>query len=187
MSSPAAKITDHIDQIKAVLLGQFKRDPPLLQLVEALGLEVQRLEDVCHDVLTKRLLDQAVGDILDQLGDVVRVSRLGRTDTEYRRIIQVAIAANDSDGGAAQIVWIASQLVGEDVRYVREGTARLRLEYTTSQTLTEAYLAEAMDLIGRSISAGVAWTLVVNDTSDGARYDVSTYGAGRYAHVVGGS
>lgn len=187
MSSPVAQITDHIERVKSLLLGQFKRDPPMQQLVEAIVLEVQRCEDVMHDVLTKRLLPNAVGVILDDIGKTVRVDRLSRTDTEYRRIIQVAIAANDSDGGAEQIVWIATQLVGEPVRYVREGVARLRLEYTTSQTLTEAYLTEAMQLIGRSISAGVAWTLVVNDTSDGARYDVSTYGAGRYAHVVGGS
>jgi hypothetical protein len=187
MTSPVAKITDFEKRLSDDMLSQFYGDPVHEAISAAIALEYQRFENVAYDVLTKRLLDNSVGDILDQWGSLVRVARLGRSDDDYRRIIQVAIAANDSDGGAEQITWIASELVGAPVRYIQEGTANLRLEYYSDDTLSDDLLTEAISLIGRAVPAGVSWLLTAAEDTDQGQYDVDTYGAGRYGTVIGGS
>jgi hypothetical protein len=186
MTSPVTKITDYVQRTQDDLLGQFWDSPVIKALAEVLAIEYQRFEDVAYDMLTKRLLDNAVGVILDRIGKIARVNRLGRTDDEFRAIIQVAIAARDSDGGAEQIIWIASQLVGESVRYIQEGKAYFELHYTTEVALSDALLDEALDLIGRAPSAGVGWRLIYIDTSSGGTFDVDTFGAAEFGRVVGG-
>jgi hypothetical protein len=186
MTSPVTKITDYIKRLREDKLGQFWGDEVTDEWCGAIAAEIQRVEDLIYDMAIKTLLDNAVGEILDWLGGIVRVSRLGRTDDDYRKIIQVAIAANDSDGGAEQIIWIASQLVNADVRYVQEGTARFRLDYFSDETLSDELKEEALDLIGRAVSAGVAWTLKASEEgADEGEYDVSTFGAGTYGTVIG--
>jgi hypothetical protein len=187
MSSPVTEITDYERRLSDDMLTQFYNDPVHEAISAAIALEYQRFETVAHDVLTKRLLDNAVGDILDTIGSIVRVDRLGRSDADYRRIIQVAIAASDSDGGAENIIWIASQLVNADVRYINEGEANYRLEYTSDETLSEELTAEAIDLITRATPAGVSWRMTATEETGGAQYDADTYGAGTYGTLIGGS
>lgn len=187
MTSPVTKITDYQQRLRDDMLTQFHGDPVHEAIADAISTEYQRFEDVAYDVLAKRLLENAVGDILDVIGRIARVDRLGRTDDDYRKIIQVAIAARDSDGGAEDIIWIASQLVNADVRYVQESAANFRLEYYSDETLSADLAAEAIILIGRAVPAGVSWLLTATEETDGAEYDVSTYGAGTYGTVIGGS
>ncbi len=188
MTSPTPQITDYVRRIQDDLLSQFHHDPVINDLMEVIGLEIQRCEDLLYDVATKTLLDNAVGDILDWLGGIVRVQRLGRTDSDYRKIIGVAIAANDSDGGAEQITWIASQLVGATVQYVQEGVARFRLDYESDDTMSDELTEEALELIGRAVPAGVAWRLQAGEALaiNTGRYDADTYGEGRYGAIIGG-
>lgn len=187
MSSPVSKITDYEKRLSDDMLTQFYGDPVHEDISAAIALEYQRFENVAYDVLDKRLLENSVGDILDQWGVLVRVDRLGRTDDDYRKIISVAIASNDSDGGAEQIVWIASQLVDADVQYVQMSTAYFQLQYESDETLSDDLKTEALELIGRAVPAGVGWRLIATEATDGARYDVDTYGAGTYGTVIGGS
>jgi hypothetical protein len=187
MSSPVTKIANHVELAQDTLLSQFASSPIINAYVKAIVDEIQRFEDVAYDVLDKRLLANATGDILDQIGKVVRVDRLGRTDDDYRLIIQVAIAANDSDGGAEQIIWIASQLVGADVMYTQEGTANFTLQYFSDDTLSSDLQEEALDLIGRAVPAGVQWRLIASEETLTGQYDVDTFGAGRYGVRIGGS
>lgn len=187
MTSPVTKITDYQQRLRDDMLTQFHGDPVHEAIADAISTEYQRFEDVAYDVLAKRLLENAVGDILDVIGRIARVDRLGRTDDDYRKIIQVAIAARDSDGGAEDIIWIASQLVNADVRYTQQGTAHFVLEYESDETLSDDLKAEALILIGRAVSAGVGWRLLATEATDGARYDADAYGDGTYGTVIGGS
>ncbi len=187
MTSPVSKITDYQQRLRDDMLGAFYGDPVHEAIADAISLEYQRFENVAYDVLDKRLLENSVGDILDQWGVLVRVQRLGRTDYDYRRIIQVAIAANDSDGGAEQIMWIASQLVGAPVRYTQEGTANFTLQYLDDDALSDELKAEALELIGRAVPAGVQWRLLAGGKTNIGFYDNDTFGAGRYGVRIGGS
>lgn len=188
MTSPVVKITDYQQRHRDDMLTQFHGDPVHTAISDAIALEYQRFENVAYDVLTDRMLANATGVILDVIGRLVRVDRLGRTDNDYRKIIQVAIAARDSDGGADQIIWIASQLVNADVRYVQEsGLPHFRLEYYSDETLSDELKAEALFLIGIAVPPGVSWRLQATEETDGAEYDVSTYGAGTYGTIIGTS
>jgi hypothetical protein len=188
MSSPVTQITDFVKRMREDKLGQFWGDEVTDEWIAAIATEIQRVEDLIFAMATNTLLDNATGEILDWLGGTARVSRLGRTDNDYRKIIQVAIAARDSDGGADDIIWIASQLVNADVRYIQEGALpHFRLEYYSDETLSDELLAEALFLIGIAVPPGVSWRLQATEATDGAEYDVSTYGAGTYGTIIGTS
>lgn len=186
MSSPVEQITDHAVRALARLPSQFKRSATFRALVEILGDEIQLCENHLYAIQQGRLLDNAVKDVLDQIGKKVVVQRLGRSDDEYRRIIKVAIAAKASHGGADEITDIATQLVGVQVQYIQEGTARLRLCYESDEAIEAQFLAEAIRLIGIAVGGGVAWTLVAGDATPGARFDEDTFGDGRFGAIVGG-
>lgn len=186
MGSPVTQITDYAAQFKADTLSQFWAAPKLQAVVGAFAAEVQRFEDFAYSVLTDRMLDAATGDVLDQIGKIPRVARLGRTDTEYRRIIKVAIAARNSDGGAEEIIWIATQLFGETVRYVQEGAAHYRLEYITDAApLSAGFVAEAVDLITRATPAGVGFVILTGTVTTSSRFDEGTFDAATFGTVVG--
>ena len=187
MSSPVAKITDYQQRLRDDMLSQLYGDPVHEAIADAIALEDQRFEDVAHDVLEKILLENAVGDILDIKGKVARVQRLGRSDDDYRKIIEVAGASRDSDGGAEQITWIATQLVGADVRYTQEGTRFFTLQYESDTPMSVDLQAEALVLIGKAVSAGVAWRLIFGAATNTGKYDADTYGAARYGTRIGGS
>lgn len=187
MTSPVDKITDFKQRLRDDMLSQFYGDPVHEAIADAISLEDQRFEDVAHKVLTHRMLDNAEGVNLDKLGRIARVSRLGRTDDDYRRIIQVANAARDSDGGAEQIIWIASQLVNANVMYTNEGEANFVLQYFSDDALSDELKAEAIDLITRATTAGVSWRMIQGSVTDPAQYDVDTFGAGTFGTVIGGA
>jgi hypothetical protein len=165
-------------------LGQFHDSPVIMAILEAVATEYQRFENVAYDVLTKVDLSLAVGDILDVMGKIARVQRLGRSDDDYRAIIQVAIAANDSDGGAEQLIWIVAQLVGTDVQYVQEGTMNLSIYYESDDTLSSDLITEMTDLMNRAVSAGVFWQILASEATLTGRYGDDTYGAGYYGSVI---
>ena len=187
MTSPVTKITDYQQRHRDDMLTQFHGDPVHEAIADAISTEYQRFEDVAYDVLTKRLLDNAVGVILDVLGRLARVDRLGRSDDDYRKIIQVAVAARDSDGGAVDITWIASQLVNANVMYTNEGEANFVLQYFSDDALSDDLKAEALILIGRAVPAGVSWRLIAGGETSPGEYDVDTFGAGRFGVVIGGA
>ncbi len=187
MTSPVAIITDYQQRLRDDMLSQLYGDPVHEAIADACSLEYQRFEDVAHKVLTNRMLDNAEGVQLDILGKIARVQRLSRTDDDYRKIIQVANAARDSDGGAEQIIWIATQLVGADVMYTQEGTANFTLQYVSDDSLSELLQAETIELIGRAVSAGVQWRLIAGGETNTGQFDVDRFGAGRFGTRIGGS
>jgi hypothetical protein len=190
MTSPVTKITDYQQRLRDDMLTQFHNDPVHTAIADAISLEYQRFENVAYDVLDKNLLNNSVGLILDNIwGKIARVDRLGRSDDDYRKIIQVAIAASDSDGGAEDIIWIASQLVGASVRYLQEGEAFFTLQYEAAPDapMSADLQAEALELIGRAVPAGVAWRLIWGSDVNTGIYDEDTYGTGRYGARIGGA
>lgn len=187
MTSPVDKITNHVRLTLDDLKSQFADSPIIVALTTAIADEVQRFEDVAYDMLTDTRVDNAEGVTLDIIGRLVRVQRLGRNDDDYRKIVKVAIAANDSDGGAEQIIWIASELVGVPVQYVQQGTAFFELLYESDAPLSDDLKAEAIELIDRAVPAGVGWRLVASQADLTSLYDTDTYGDGRYGTVIGGN
>jgi hypothetical protein len=98
------KITDHADQALALLLSQFDESPKLRELLSILTAEIQRFENVAHDVLTKSTIDNAVGKILDEYGPLVLTPRGALTDVQYRAIIRTIGGAHQSDATPDEMI-----------------------------------------------------------------------------------
>lgn len=171
MTSPVDKITDYQQRLRDDMLSQLYDDPVHEAIADAISLEYQRIENVAHDVLTKRLLDNATGDILDVIGKVVRVDRLSRTDDEYRAMIQVWIAAHDSDGGIDQILWIVNTLLTQTCEYRIYPPAAYRLTYVTGTPISTQQAEDAATIIDLATSAGVGYQLSEGDDPDAFRFN----------------
>jgi hypothetical protein len=176
MTSPVTKITDYQQRLRDDMLSQFFGDPVHEAISDAIALELQRFENVAYDVLTKRLIDNAVGDILDVFGRIARVDRLGRTDDEYRAVIQVVLVAHDSDGGVDQILWIFNQLTEAVVEYRIYPPASYRLVYETdpSKFASAQQTEDRVKIQELATAAGVGYQLVEGTTEDAGsfRFDV---------------
>lgn len=164
------KITDYQQRLRDDMLTQFHGDPVHTAIADAISTEYQRFEDVAYDVLVKRLLDNAVGGILDVIGRLARVDRLGRSDDEYRAVIQVWIAAHDSDGGVDELLWIVAQLVGVDCEYRDYPPASYRMVYETGSPISDRTATDTARAMETATSAGVGYQLV-EGTTGAFRFD----------------
>ncbi len=166
------QITDHVARAAETTRSQFHASPKLQALLAALVTEVQRLEDLKFDMITDRLLDNAEGVNLDIIGRYVGFPRLDvSTDAEYRELLRVQIRANNSDCGAEDIIYVASELTGEPVKYTQEGRAHYHLEYITDTPLTAAWLARVNEMIEFVTCSGVSFEMAEGDDPDAIRFD----------------
>ncbi len=186
------KITDHVREAQLRLLTQFYESPKLNALLEAIVIEVQLSEDVIFEVILERLLDAAEGVNLDIIGKIVGRPRLEvDDDDEYRNLIRVQIRANQSDCGAADIIYVASELTGLPVRYTQCSTtgaymAHFHLEVLGGQDITEAQLARIQELIELVACSGVSWEFVSGSSSNAFAYDSGPgYNVGEYGRTIG--
>lgn len=188
MSSPVSKITDHAARLKADILGQFHGDPVALAICDVVGDELQRLENLLYDVAVKsRLGSDAEGAILDRLGKIVRALRLSLDDERYLKLIKVAIASSDSDGGVDDVLWIINQLTDENVRYYQKKPRAGRLEYTSTDPVTGEFQDEAVRLIEKAAPAGVNVEICEGIPDLVRQYDTGPgYGTGAYGRRVDG-
>jgi hypothetical protein len=180
-------ISDHVGRAADTTLSQFHGSPKLQGLLEAMSAEVQRLEDLKFSMLTDRLLDAAEGVNLDVIGRIVGFPRLDVSDDdEYRELLGVQIRANNSDCGAEDIIFVASELTGEDVHYWQEGRAHYHLEYVTDTPLTADWLVRVNDMIELVTCSGVSYEMVEGDDPDAFRFDVGPgFDNGKLGNLVG--
>jgi hypothetical protein len=180
-------ISDHVERAAATTLGQFHASPKLQALLAATVTEVQRLEDLKFSILLDRLLDAAEGVNLDIIGKIVGFARLDVSDDdEYRELLRVQIRANNSDCGAEDIIYVASELTGVDVKYWQEGRAHFHLEYVPPVPLADDWAARVLDMIELVTCSGVSWEIVEGDDPDAFRYDSGPgYDQGKLGKLIG--
>lgn len=180
-------IPDHEARAKDTTLGQFKASPKLQALLAALVKEVQRLEDLKFDMITDRLIDAAAGVNLDIIGRIVGLDRLDVSDDdEYRELLKIKIRANNSDCGAEDIIFIASELTGESVKYTQEGRAHYHLEYISETPLDAGWLARINDLLEFVTCSGVSYEMIEGNDPDAFRFDSGPgFDQGKLGHVAG--
>lgn len=187
------KITDHVARAQERLLTQFRDSPKLNALLGALVLEVQSSEDVIFDVILLRYIDAAEGVNLDIIGRYVGRERLDVSDdAEYRELLRVQIRANNSDCGAEDIIYVASELVGLPVRYTQTTDhgayqAHFHLEVIGGQAIGEDELARINDMIALVACAAVSWEFVSGSATVPFTYGTGPgYGIGEYGRTIGG-
>jgi len=95
-------VDDGIDR----LIEQFKGSVNLVALLTSYLNQCQALEDAAWPLLGERSLDNATGDRLDGIGELINLPRGGRDDTAYRLALQVEFAIIRSNGTEAAIMEI---------------------------------------------------------------------------------
>lgn len=103
---------DHAAEAEDELLVQF-RQPNAIGLVRGLAAPVQTVENHVRDLRTGRLLDDAEGAQLDQLGRIVGCQRGDLEDGDYRRFIGAQILANICEGNPDALIRIYEIVTGD--------------------------------------------------------------------------
>lgn len=192
-------ITDHAD-VAVSRLPQRYKDPAktwLVDAVDASAWEVvlqalvkpaQTFETVANEILSGRGLSVAEGVNLDRIGAIVGQDRKGVGDSRYRQLISGKIAENNSEGTAADLVAIASVLLGtfvNEVDAVEFFPAKVRVEYSLPEgelTIDPLLVQESMT---KARAAGIGVSTLRYVDADYFGFD-SDPDAGGYGSLDGG-
>jgi hypothetical protein len=102
--------TTRVADAQGNLIGQFRNHANIDAIVKAFAQQSQDLESAAFEVLLDTLIASAVGQQLDNVGDVVGVERGGRTDDDYRVRIGAQILLNNSSGTVEELIGLAVAL-----------------------------------------------------------------------------
>lgn len=108
------RIADIAGRMKGWLYWQFRNADNYASVIDAIAGEVQALEDALFDVLTKRMVSNAVGAQLDQWGKLVGEPRNGKSDALYRHFIRVRVLRNTSQGTPERLIAVLKGLTDAD-------------------------------------------------------------------------
>jgi hypothetical protein len=146
---------------------QFKNKPRLEALIRALANQCQHVEQMLWDLYTRRWIDDAEDNDLDNLGDIVGEPRNGSADDLYRQYIRARIKVNRSDGQLGQLLEILKLLLVDAVIQVREHyPAALVLEPTEPITLDAKYVNDWF--LQKAKAAGVRLGFVERTAAESA-------------------
>jgi hypothetical protein len=113
LAATGTAYTPVVDQVAlglSRLLEQFKPKPLINALVEAPLDYGNTIETVLYDLLTKRLLDGAVGVQLDVVGAIFGVERDGRSDSAFLQFILATALAQDSSGTVPDVYGVLERI-----------------------------------------------------------------------------
>lgn len=122
-----APIADHPAEAVALLTDAHRNQVNTPAILRAMCKRYDRLEAFYWEVIDKRLLDDAVGEQLDFLGDLVGEARNGRVDTRFRAAIRLRIHVNQSKGRVSDIIRFAVLTGAAEIQYSEGGTASFTL------------------------------------------------------------
>jgi hypothetical protein len=151
----ANKITnvDLVARAKSLLLSQFQTKENINKVVEALVEQVQELDNTAVSLQSVRMLDNAYGVYLDNIGQKLKVDRSSLNDDDYKTAIKVRMLKNSSKGSYDDIHAIMSLLTYNLPVYIKNNHYYV-IELT-------AYLAclnteTGLEMIKQLFPAGVA-------------------------------
>lgn len=107
----ALEPVDHFARAMDRLAQQYREKPYIRSLIKILARQCADLETAYQQLLLLRSLDTAVGEQLDVIGRIVRESRNGAPDDEYRLRIGARIRINASSGTIEDVIGILAPLV----------------------------------------------------------------------------
>ncbi len=110
--SNVSQITDHVDQALDRLVYQFKDKTLISGLITSFVEQNQTLENVFDELFTNRILENAMGQQLDNLGTIVGQERNGENDDDYRIALQAKIGENNSKGTPESLIAVFNLLTG---------------------------------------------------------------------------
>lgn len=173
---------NHVAEALENFIERFKNKPKLAAWLTSYINQIQDLEDVFWEIVTERCLDDAVGEQLDGLGEIVGESREGRDDDTYRVAIRARRLLNQSQGTPEELMTIVSASIDflSDVRIKEYYPAALTAEVV--DPFPSGYdPAQIGDILRKGKPAGVKAHLLAHPADPfqfdtGFGYDEGHYG-----------
>lgn len=160
------KVDDYSNFNKPPWLIEFFKGSNITGILEAADRQFNDLENAAFDFFSEIWLENAEGEQLDVLGDIVGINRNGRNDTDYKAVIQMKIEINVSSGQPERLIQAVRLLYGkEGIEYYPNYPAKIRI-YVEDQeyTLDEAQILLAI------VPAGVGLILSEELTTEASEY-----------------
>jgi hypothetical protein len=122
-------LTDVVEGGVDLVLEQYRGKPRYEAFLAALLRPVQVLENDIHEVILGRMLDNAIGQQLRDLGDLVGEPWTGRPDDEYRLFVKARIARNRSHGRPNDVIRVLRIVEATPFKYSEAYPATIVIEY----------------------------------------------------------
>lgn len=166
------KNEDHEGTLLGRLAHQLKEKPLFAVPLQALAAQLQELENVFWDLLTKRTIATAEGELLDMLGAWVAQPRVDATDAEYRLRILAKVNVLRSKGRPEDIYRIFRVLFpSAALRYIPGYPAGFDFDIAYSVPAAPAALSAAF--LRAATSAGVRSALIWAQGNEAATFHFS--------------
>ncbi len=175
------KITNHSELASDRLPQQYKDAPGVHTVswepepvsgwkgtLDSFTRRAQDLEDIMALMLAQRSLTTAAGVNLDRIGQIVGMGREGRDDDSYRVALFGQIASNNSNATARDLLFIASTLMGDDLRelsIVEMFPAKVVLEYFAEVQVTFTSANNKLDVYTNRLGGSPALPIVIPEGS----------------------
>lgn len=169
-------IPDHKDRIVAKLPFRL-RQPGISALAQAIGSEVQALEDDIFDLVESSSINVAKGAMLDRWGAYVGEPRLGLTDDVWRRVIKAKTVALKSASRRTYMTAFVAALFDEKEITYTDYVGAFRLHVTSNTLIDDALKRRVLRLLDTASPAGINAT-ISEGSLDGFRFN-RTPGFGR--------
>lgn len=101
-----------------LLIEEFKTKENIVKFIQAISWVKKYLDEAVINVGKMRLIDNAVGVALDEIGFELGVPRNDSTDDEYRVILKIRSFRVSSSGTRDQIIDILSRFSGSDPKEI---------------------------------------------------------------------
>lgn len=113
-------ISTHLIDAEARLLEQYRGQPNIKALLNALTTPIQSLEDTFDQIRNNRGITGAVGVQLDRLGSIVGIARGNFSDDLYRTRIRIRVIQNLSQGEPNRLIQVYESLLGASIVVYQE-------------------------------------------------------------------
>lgn len=123
-------ITTHTADAINRLILQYKNADNIKGIITVFANEIQELENVTHAMFLNRTIDNATGEVLDQIGLIVGQLRQGTSDNVYRVRIKFRIGVNISNGTVNEVATLFKLITSStEVRVLNLDNATIEIQY----------------------------------------------------------
>lgn len=167
--------TNRVTEAQDSLIDQFKDQTTIDAFVQAIVEQDQDLEASLFEVLNETTLANAVGQQLDNLGQVIGVEREGKTDADYRIRLAAKIALNIGSGTLPQIIDIIVNIVDDPANtIIAEENYPAEVSFETQEAITNG--EEIAAIVQEAKPAGVGATFIWHESLNPFRFDTAGQG-----------
>lgn len=163
-----------MEEAESLILHQFARSPKLNGLVRCLVKPFQYVLDTIEGLHRGRYIDNAYGQRLEVLGDIVGQPRRGMSDDDYRAWINVGIKLNIGSGTPENILAILNILYRLKPNFLMHEYQPNDVVFTLL-SLPMAPLKAVLDIVRSATPITTSCHFIRADLATHFRFDVSPF------------